>query len=166
MQWTLSASVEIGNNWLRFLTGEGEETQVKPTKSMIVHILDLCLEAASVCVEHGNDAPANQVMKSKFSNAARNVSQWNLGGIRKAGLFLRPMERSLVKRFGPLVGRELYWDFVESFWIQSWTDVPLDDSRMERPILHTKEWHWRLMAHRTLKRLLEFETFSIHIHRD
>jgi hypothetical protein len=166
MHWPGSASDEIDKIGSRIMSGEEVRILVKTTKSMTAHMIDRCLAAASHCIEHGNDGQAIDLMKAKFQEAAREVSLWELGGIKKAGLFLRPMEKALVKRHGPLVGREIYWDFVDSFWIQSWTDVPLEENRLKRPIAQTKEWHWRLMAHLSLMRLLSFEDHSSTLHRD
>jgi hypothetical protein len=101
------------------------EISIMSTRMTTIDVIARCLAAASLCVKDGNNRRANVFMKGEFREMAREVSRWELGGEAKASLLLHPMEKELVSRYGSLLGRRLYWDFVDAFWLQSWTNEPL-----------------------------------------
>ena len=100
-----------------------------------------CLASICVCVENGNQLMAKMTMKAEIRELAREVARWCLNGESKARLFLRPMEGELVRRFGPHLGRQLYWDFVEVFWLQTWSDSLLFPSVRSRASGFSAEYH-------------------------
>lgn len=130
----------------------------------IVDVVDVCIALACDCVERGNDHQANQIMRLGFAKIAQYVSLWQMSGDLKAILFLRPMERRLIHLYGPTIGGSLWLDFVDSFWLQSWTDVPLDHDRLTRNIEPTAEWHRQiLIKHQSYHRiaLMNFSTAAL-----
>jgi hypothetical protein len=122
-------------------------------------IIDRCLAAALFCIELGNDRRANDLMKAEFREVAREVSHWQLSGETKACLFLAPMEEELVSRHGQDLGRMLYVDFVDAFWIQAWIDVPLDVEKLERNVCSSTDRHDQLLTDRTLRRRIATQDY-------
>jgi hypothetical protein len=88
------------------------------------------LSAASRCFKEGSTSQAIEVMKDEVRLIAREVARWQLSGEAKARIFLRPLETVLVNHYGSHNGRRLYWDFVDAFWLQSWSETPLEISRV------------------------------------
>ena len=103
-----------------------------PGKQSTGEVMARFLVAAGLCVKDGNNRRANVLMKALFRDIAREVAAWRLSGEAKVKLFLRPMEEELVHRYGAILGRRLYWDFVDAFWLQSWSVEPLTP-RLEAP---------------------------------
>jgi hypothetical protein len=99
-----------------------------------------CLAVISRSVKEGNTVRANLVMKAEIHKIAREVSHWQLGGEAKARHLLRPMEEVLVSRHGSQVGRRLYWDFVEAFWLASFPDSSVARSEQGQPASRVFEW--------------------------
>ena len=99
-------------------------------------------------------------MKAEFRELAKEVSHWQLTGDIKADLFLLPMEEELLSRHGDLIGRRLYWDFVDAFWIQTWTEIPLDFSQMERAVGPMMDLFERLQSDRALRRMIHGRDYS------
>ncbi len=97
-------------------------------------IIPRCLAAAIRCVTDGNDQRAKLAMKARFREIAREVSRWQLSGEAKAKQFVRPLEEELVNRFGSLIGRRLYWEFFDAFWLLSLTNEDLVHAKTERSI--------------------------------
>lgn len=93
-----------------------------PRKLTSAGVKTRCLASISWYVENGNHLKAKLAMKAEIRELAREVAHWCLNGESKARLFLRPMEAELVQRYGPHLGRQLYWDFVDVFWLQTWSD--------------------------------------------
>jgi hypothetical protein len=102
-----------------------------PIKLAIIDVIPRCLAATCRCLGEENNPQADLAMKDEFRAIAREVSRWQLSGESKARHFLRPMEKELVNRYGATIGRRLYWDFVEAFWIQSWTSEPIVPPKLE-----------------------------------
>lgn len=115
-------------------------------------VIDRCLAAASFYLEYGNDRRANALMKEEFREIAREVARLELSGETKVDLFLLPMREELVNRHGQQVGRMIFSDFVDAFWIQSWTDIPLDPVRLERASKPLIDWHDRVQFDQELRR--------------
>ncbi len=95
-----------------------------------------CFEAVARCFQEGNQPEAVEAMKAEVRLIARDVARWRLGGEAKAKLFLKPMEETLVNHYGAHVGRRLYWDYLEAFWLQSWSVEPLPPIETERERYH------------------------------
>jgi hypothetical protein len=129
-------------------------------------VIERCLAAASCCVELGNDREANASMKAEFREVAREVSYWQLSGETKASLFLDRMEHELLYRHGQVVGRRLYVDFIDAFWIQTWIDVPLDLDRLERPVGNLANWHLRIDSERILRRRISTHDYGSTAHQN
>jgi hypothetical protein len=130
--------------------------------ALTVHdVVDYCMALAADCVKRGNGRQANRLMNVEFAKVARQVSLWQMSSDLKVVLFLNPMERRLLSVHGPALGRRLWLDFVESFWLQSFTEVPLDRARLARVIESTAEWHRQiLIKHQPFLRLalVDFST--------
>jgi hypothetical protein len=122
-------------------------------------VIDRCLAAALCCVEVGNDRRANDLMKAEFRAVARDVSQWQLSSETKVELFLLPMEEELVLRHGLQVGRKLFSDFIDAFWVQTWTDVPLDPKKLQRAEPLTDSQQLAQVA-RSLRRMIVVSHFA------
>jgi hypothetical protein len=114
-------------------------------------VIERCLAAASHCMQLGNDRRANAWMKAEFREVAREVAHLRLSGETKVGLFLLPMEEELVNHHGLEIGRRLYTDFVDAFWIQTWTILPLDEERLERETQRLTDWHLRAQTSRAIR---------------
>ncbi len=132
---------------------------------MIEHIItddivDRCLAVAEICIELGNDCRANALMKAEFREIAREVSHWQLSGEMKADLFLVPMEEELTQRHGPEIGRTLYSDFIDAFWLQTWTEIPLDLERLARSQGWMTDWHQQVQADLQWRREITEQYFS------
>jgi hypothetical protein len=94
------------------------------TPPLLIHeVTNRCLASLSRCFKQGHDEPAVDQMKAEIRLIARDVANWHLSGEAKARIFLRPMEEVLVNHYGSHVGRRLYWDFVDAFWLPSWSAV-------------------------------------------
>jgi hypothetical protein len=105
--------------------------------SVTVH----CMASVSRCVQEGVDHHSIAIMKAEIRRVAREVSRWRLSGEAKARLFLRPMENQLVCEYGSHFGRRLYWDFIDAFWLQSWSDSDLVDSARGSASGFSPEYH-------------------------
>jgi hypothetical protein len=111
------------------------------------------MASASACIASGNDHHANDLMKAELGEIAREVALWEMSGEMKAQLYFGPMEQRLLDHFGLSVGRDLFRDFVDAFWLQSWTRVPLNRAKLERCVKPTTEWHrWVLTDHHLIRR--------------
>ncbi len=127
----------------------------------IARVVDRCLAITARCVENGNDRQANELMKSRLSEIAREVSHWQLSGEIKARYILRPLEEQLVDRFGSVLGQRLCWDFLDAFWLQSWIDIPLDHAQLDRHLEPTSEWHgWVVANHLSRREFADRDDYS------
>jgi hypothetical protein len=110
-----------------------------PTTLTSGNVGNRCLAVMSRSVQEGNTPEATLAMRSEILEIAREASHWNLGCETKARLLLRPMEEALVDRYGSHLGRRLYWDFVEGFWITSFSGSSADRPEQHRPIVWAEE---------------------------
>jgi hypothetical protein len=118
----------------------------------VTNVVDFCMSSASACIESGNSRQANDLMRAELGEIARQVARWEMSGENKALLFFRPMEKRLLNRYGPSIGRNLFLDFIDAFWLQSWTVFPLDPAKPGRDIESTAEWHRRILTdHRSIQ---------------
>jgi hypothetical protein len=99
----------------------------------ISEVTSRSLAAASRCFKQGNTLQAVEAMKDEVREIARDVARWHLSGEAKARVFLRPLEEVLVNHYGSHNGRRLYWDFVDAFWLQSWSETLLEPGRVIEP---------------------------------
>jgi hypothetical protein len=120
----------------------------------MANVVDSCMNSASACIESGNGRQAIELMRAELGEIARQVALWKMSGENKASLFFRPMEERLLDLYGPSIGRNLFQDFIDAFWLQSWTEFPLDFARLERDVEPTAEWHRRVITgHRSIRRM-------------
>ncbi len=96
-----------------------------PSPLLISEVTTRTPAALSRCFKDGNDSRAVMIMKAEIRQIAREIASWQLSGEAKARIFLKPMEEMLVNHYGSHVGRKLYWAYVDAFWLQSWSVIPL-----------------------------------------
>ncbi len=107
------------------------EISIMPNPLLISEVTTRNFAALSRCFKDGNNTASVQIMKAEIRQIAREVAHWQLSGETKARIFLKPIEKVLVDHYGSHVGRRLYWDYVDAFWLQSWSVVPLPQPEPE-----------------------------------